>query len=195
MKRYLHYAISAVLGIVLIGCQKEETVPEPTNDGIIFKSYYKDVLMTVSKGSKFETKGLSECKHYTITGELNDAEYSLYLEIDAQDDGLSINRTFCEDGTLLFTQAILDGKLVSVEFTDLDELWGNGTGNGGVVETMGEHRRGEKYKDCVKRVHKDMKEKILKANEFWCDALWFFDCGHFAAVYAIVMCNEYENQK
>jgi len=40
-----------------------------------------------------------------------------------------------------------------------------------------------------------MKEKILKANEFWCDALWFFDCGHFAAVYAIVMCNEYENQK
>jgi len=84
---------------------------------------------------------------------------------------------------------------IGLEFTDLDELWGNGTGNGGVVETMGERRRGEKYKDCVKRVHKDMKEKILKANEFWCDALWFFDCGHFAAVYAIVMCNEYENQK
>ena len=193
MKRYLHYAICVILGTVLIGCQKEETTPELTDDGIVSQFYSNNILITVSKGANLETKSSSECQYYTITGELNDKQYSMFLEVDSQDDGLSINRTFSEDGILLFTEAILDGELVSVDFSDLEQIYENWTGNGIIAESMGARKRGERYRDCVKRVHKELKEAFYEANEFWCD---IFDlvvgCGAIAAISAVIDCAEYQ---
>lgn len=153
-------------------------------DGDIIAQFMKDnTLLTVYSGASIPTKGSSgEYSYYTITGERGSISYSLFSELYSGDDGLSVNNVYTEEGMWYFTEVYLDGELIDVDFADLDSTFETKSGGGS-------RRPGEKYGDCVRRVHADLKDAILDAHPVGCDLIQY--CGTAAAIIAIIDCKDY----
>lgn len=188
MKKIL--SLLCILGIatvaLFVGCNKQERDESMLEDSFVSQFYSGDVLVTIARGAAISTRTSSNIEYYTITGQLNTTEYSLFVESETNKDGLTINNVYSQCGTWLFTEAIFEGRLISREFAELED-----DGEETVAETRGSRRPNETYGACVRRVHASIKEAAEENNPILCE---FVSCGAIAAAVAIVDCNEYGNQ-
>ena len=170
------------LFLLFIACNnKSETISEES----IFAEFYSgDVLVTISRGAAIETKNsTNDIDYYTVSGQLNKTEYSIFVECSQEESGFFLNKVYSQEGIWLFTDIIFEGRLVGREFSDLENH-----DNDDII-TKASRRKDERYIDCVHRIHAKMKGRLENNYPVTCDILSF--CGAISAVCAIVECNEY----
>lgn len=106
----------------------------------------------------------------------------MYIEDFDAGGGVVVSKTFTQDLDLFSSSIFFMGKEVNTEFSDYSDD----------IETRASRQEGEKYKDCVKRVHKTIKEAAEENYGAQCDLVSLFvSCGTLAAICAVVECNEY----
>ena len=174
-----------IICIVISGCEKQAVVESINSGDIVSQFMSNDILVTITTGADVLTKGSSEseCEYYTVTGELNNTKYSTYVERKVYSDGLSISSVFSQDGEWLFSETYFNEELINSEFAELNDP---------VIETKGSRRPGERYKECVQRVHESIKRAAEENNPVICDLIGC--CGAVAAVCGIIDCSEYGTQ-
>lgn len=171
--------------LLIGGCIKQNNTECSSDEEIVSQFYSGDVLVTISEGAPYETKSTTDNVHYyTVLGQMSASEYSLYVEVDDQQNGFSISKVYSQDCTLLFTEVYFDNRLISREFEDLE---GYSDDN---IETKASRQKNEGYIACVHRVHSKLKGAMENNYPITCE---FISCGAIAAVCAIVECNEYGN--
>ena len=189
MKKNLYLLCVIVIAMIsfLGGCNHQMSTDDLCKDAEaeIMQFLSGDVLITIYKGAPIATKGSSNIDYYTVTGQLNSTEYSVYVENVIEDDDLVFSKAFSQEKEWLFTEVYYHDQYVRTDFAELDEYGPE------VIETKGSRRPGEKYGDCVKRVHAALKAAMEENNPVTCE---FINCGAIAAVCGIVDCAEYGDQ-
>lgn len=178
---FLLFICTCIFGMIT-SCNKQ-SAPAQTSEGIVSQFLSGDVMITISRGAPLLTKGESNVSDlYTVTGELNSIKYSLLVE-NIENDGLLFRKVYSQEGTWLFSEVSFNGELIRTEFASLDDSLDD------AVSTKGARHHGEKYGECVRRVHKDLKEATEEHNPITCE---FVPCGAIAAVVAVIDCGQYE---
>lgn len=123
---------------------------------------------------------MSDVRYYTVSGLKNTSEYSLFVEVEDENNGFFINKVYSQEQDLLFSEVIYNKQLISRDFEDLPERYD--------IDTNASRHKNEKYLDCVHRVHAKLKERLNTNYPVTCE---FISCGAISAVCAIVECAEY----
>ncbi len=178
---------------VLCGCNNSTLLVEDTiQEENVTQFMSGDILITISTGNNILSRSASMSDYYVVTGKRDSIRYSVYVESIPSEDGLTINKTYSQEGDWLFSEVYFDGKLIGNEFATIDEDQGVSIDTDtNDIEMSGSRRPGESYKGCVRRVLKTLKEKAEINTPVTCE---FVSCGALAAVVGIIDCAEYGNQ-
>lgn len=110
--------------------------------------------------------------------------YTMYVETFNAGEGVVVSKSFTQDLELFSTSYYFNGKEIKVEYSGLSDYLD--------IDTSASRQEGEKYKDCVKRVHKTIKDAAEENYGAQCDMVSLLvSCGTLAAICAVVECNEY----
>lgn len=171
MKKYLVSLTLAVFAIMNVACQKDMPVAEATAPS----QYEEDGIEVIIKsGAPFQTKA-DGADYITVTCIKMLNEATLVSESVSLPNGLVQSKQYTEEGEHIATLIIAGDKIVDVELGD--------------YVNAPETRAQEKFRDCVKRVYKELKDNLDENNEILCDmGVTSTVCELVAEASAIVKC-------